>query len=270
MARASERSIWLGLCPDPNPLLGVPVDRATSVSRSPGETLIQRQTLLPRNVSVAYRSPLKIVRGWKQYLFDETGQQYVDAYNNVPHVGHCHPRVVDAGLAQMRLLNTNTRYLSDTLTDYARRLTETLPEPLRVCVFVNSASEANELALRMARAHTGGRDMVVLEAAYHGNTTTLIDLSPYKHAGPGGGGAPDWVHVAPLPDDYRGAYKRVDPDAGRKYAAHVTDIIATIRHDGRLLSGFIAESCPSVGGQIILQHGYVEHVDQAERGGRGV
>jgi len=270
VARPSERGTWLGLCPDPNPLLGVPVDQVAPALRPPGDALIERQMLLPRNVSVAYRSPLKIVRGWKQYLFDETGQKYLDAYNNVPHVGHCHPRVVDAGVAQMRLLNTNTRYLSDTLTDYARRLTETLPEPLRVCAFVNSASEANELALRMARAHTGGRDMVVLEAAYHGNTTTLIDLSPYKHAGPGGGGAPDWVHVAPLPDDYRGAFRRTDPDAGRKYAAHVADIISTLRNGPRRLAGFIAETCPSVGGQIILPPGYLRHVYQAVRAAGGV
>src|SRR5439155_4609994 len=141
-------------------------------------------------------------RGWRQYLFDEDGRQYVDAYNNVPHVGHCHPRVVDAAARQMRLLNTNTRYLSDILTEYAERLTATLPAQLEVCFLVNSASEANELALRVARAHTGGKDLIVLEHAYHGNTTTLIDISPYKHAGPGGAGAPDWVHVAPIPDDY--------------------------------------------------------------------
>jgi 4-aminobutyrate aminotransferase-like enzyme len=135
---------------------------------------------------------------------------------------------------------------------------------------VNSASEANELALRMARAHAGGRDMVVLEAAYHGNTTTLIDLSPYKHAGPGGGGAPDWVHVAPLPDDYRGAFKRTDPDAGRKYAAHVADIISTLRNGPRRLAGFIAETCPSVGGQIIFPPGYLNHVYRAVRTAGGL
>jgi 4-aminobutyrate aminotransferase-like enzyme/Ser/Thr protein kinase RdoA (MazF antagonist) len=269
VALASQRDAWLDLCPDPNPLLGVPADHQVSPARETQATLADRRVLLPRNISVAYRAPLKIVRGWMQYLLDDSGRKYLDAYNNVPHVGHCHPRVVEAGIAQMRLLNTNTRYLSDALTEYAKRLTETLPDPLRVCVFVNSASEANELALRMSRAHTGGRDMIVLESAYHGNTTALIDLSPYKHAGPGGSGAPDWVHVAPLPDDYRGPYKRHDSQAGRKYAAHVSDIITRIAERGRRLGGFIAETCPSVGGQIILPTGYLRAVYRAVRAAGG-
>src|SRR3970282_2182560 len=104
----------------------------------------------------------------------------LDAYNNVPHVGHSHPRVVTAAAGQLRALNTNTRYLHGSLSEFAERLLTTLPEPLRVCYFVNSGSEANELALRLARAHTGARDLVVLDAAYHGNTTTLVEISPYK------------------------------------------------------------------------------------------
>ena len=124
-----------------------------------------------RNLSIAYREPVKIVRGWKQYLFDDEGRRYIDAYNNVAHVGHSHPRVVEAGRQQMGVLNTNTRYLHDFINRYAERLTSLLPEPLSVCYFVNSGSEANELALRLARAYTGQRDLIVLEAAYHGNTT---------------------------------------------------------------------------------------------------
>jgi 4-aminobutyrate aminotransferase-like enzyme len=207
------------------------------------------------------------VRGWMQYLYDDEGRRYIDAYNNVPHVGHCHPRVVDAGASQMRVLSTNTRYLNDLLTDYADRLLATLPSSLDVCYFVNSASEANELALRLARAYTGRRDMIVLDAAYHGNTTSLIDLSPYKNAGPGGSGAPEWVHVAPLPDDYRGPFKRDDPAAGEKYARQVGELADSVRTRGRLLAGFIAETCPSVGGQLILPAGYLanvyEHVRRA-------
>jgi 4-aminobutyrate aminotransferase-like enzyme/murein DD-endopeptidase MepM/ murein hydrolase activator NlpD len=270
VARASERDTWLSLCPDPNLLLGVQADHRPFPPRDTQAMLAERRTLLPKNISVAYREPLKIVRGWMQYLLDDTGRKYLDAYNNVPHVGHCHPRVVEAGVTQMHLLNTNTRYLSDALAEYAKRLIETLPEPLRVCAFVNSASEANELALRMSRAYTGARDMIVLESAYHGNTTTLIDLSPYKHAGLGGTGAPDWVHVAPLPDDYRGPYKRRDSQAGKKYAARVADIITHVGDGGRRLAGFIAETCPSVGGQIILPPGYLKDVYRAVRAAGGV
>ena len=107
------------------------------------ETLARRRQLLGRNLSIAYQNPIKIVRGSMQYLYDDEGREYLDAYNNVAHVGHCHPRVVQAGQQQMAVLNTNTRYLSDFINDYAARLTATLPEPLNVCFFVNSGSEAN-------------------------------------------------------------------------------------------------------------------------------
>ncbi|MGH7690469.1 MAG: aminotransferase class III-fold pyridoxal phosphate-dependent enzyme, partial [Gemmatimonadaceae bacterium] len=234
----SQRAVWTALCPDPNLLVGISADRIPRVAPTAAQTLAHRRARFGSNLSIAYREPVKVVRGWKQYLFDDTGRQFVDAYNNVPHVGHAHPRVVRAGADQMRVLNTNTRYLNDLPAEYAGRLAETLPDPLRVCYFTNSASEANELALRMARAYTDARDLVVLEAAYHGNTTTLIDISPYKHAGPGGHGAPDWVHVAPLPDDFRGAYRRDTPDAGAKYAQRVADIIQAIRASGRRLCGF--------------------------------
>jgi 4-aminobutyrate aminotransferase-like enzyme/Ser/Thr protein kinase RdoA (MazF antagonist) len=266
VARAAQRGAWCALCPDPNLLARVPADRFPEIALSKNETLADRRATIGHNLSIAYRDPVKIVRGWKQYLYDDDGRRYIDAYNNVPHVGHCHPRVVDAGVAQMRVLNTNTRYLNDLLTRYADRLLETLPPALDVCYFVNSASEANELALRLARAYTGRRDMIVLEAAYHGNTTSLIDISPYKHAGPGGAGAPSWVHVAPLPDDYRGPFKRSDPDAGRKYAAQVGALADSIG----ALGGFIAETCPSVGGQLLFPKDYLVNVYSRIRAAGGL
>lgn len=270
VGRVSQRSAWLSLSPDPNLLIGIPTDGFPRVPRTKGEALDDRRRLIGGNLSIAYRDPLKIVRGWRQYLYDDGGRKYVDAYNNVPHVGHCHPRVVEAAHAQMRVLNTNTRYLSDLLVEYADRLASTLPDPLEVCYFVNSASEANELALRLARAYTGARDTIVLEAAYHGNTTGAIDISPYKHAGPGGTGAPEWVHVAPIADDYRGAHKRGDATAGAKYAAQVGEIIDRLRADGRRLAAFIAETCPSVGGQIVFPSGYLRDVYGYVRAAGGV
>jgi 4-aminobutyrate aminotransferase-like enzyme/Ser/Thr protein kinase RdoA (MazF antagonist) len=223
-------------------------------------TLAQRRQRIGRNVTIGYRDPVKVVRGWMQYLFDESGRQYLDAYNNVPHVGHAHPRITKAAVEQMRAVSTNTRYLHDRVWQFAERLTATLPDPLSVCYFVNSGSEANELALRLARAHTGAKDVVVLDAGYHGNTNTLIDISAYKFNGPGGRGAPDWVHVAPIPDDYRGAYKRGDPHAGRKYADRVGVILDGLRRRDRGAAAFICETCPSVGGQIIPPPGYLEGV----------
>ena len=230
--------------------------------RTPAETLAARRRVIGANVSVAYREPLKIVRGWMQYLYDERGRRYLDAYNNVPHVGHSHPRVVKAATEQMLVLNTNTRYLHDRLAMFAERLVATLPPPLRICYFVNSGSEANELALRLARAHTRRRDVVVLDAAYHGNTTTLIDISPYKFNGPGGEGAPPWVHVLPLPDTYRGKYRADDPRAGEKYAEFARDVANP--------GAFIAESAPSVGGQIILPDRYLASVYAIVRAAGGV
>ena len=270
VARPSQRKVWLSLCPDPNLILGIPSEKFPPREPDKAETLAKRRQRLGRNLSISYKNPLKIVRGWKQYLFDDEGRKYLDAYNNVAHVGHNHPRVVAAARRQMGVLNTNTRYLHDNILRYADKLTSLLPEPLSVCFFVNSGSEANELALRLARAYTGQRDMIVLEAAYHGNTNTLIDISPYKHNGPGGTGTPDWVHIAPIPDDYRGAYKRNDPQAGAKYARHVLEITERLKAQGRGLAGFIAESLPSVGGQIVMPPGYLADVYRYVRAAGGL
>ncbi|HSU93565.1 MAG TPA: aminotransferase class III-fold pyridoxal phosphate-dependent enzyme, partial [Gemmatimonadaceae bacterium] len=270
VALPSQRAVWRALCPDPNMIVRVPADRFPPSAPGKQSTLAARHDVIGGNLSVAYREPVKVVRGWMQHLFDDEGRRYLDAYNNVPHVGHCHPRVVDAAVKQMRVLNTNTRYLNDLLMEYAERLLATLPKALDVCYVLNSASEANELALRLSRAYTGSRDMIVLESAYHGNTTSLIDISPYKHAGPGGSGAPDWVHVAPLPDVYRGAYRASDPEAGAKYASHVSDAARRVRESGRGLAGFIAETCPSVGGQLVLPNGYLASVYAHVRAAGGV
>ena len=245
-------------------------DRVSPRPSSKADTLVARQRLLGRNLKLAYKDPVKIARGWMQYLYDEAGREYLDAYNNVAHVGHCHPRIVKAGQDQMAQLNTNTRYLHDLINALAERLTATLPAPLRVCFFVNSGSEANELALRLARAHTKRRDLIVLDHAYHGNTTTMIDISPYKHDGPGGGGAPSWVHKVPLLDGYRGLYRSDDPLAAEKYAQHVREVIARLRERGVGLAGFIAESWPSVAGQIVFPSGYLAKVYEAVRDAGGI
>ena len=260
VAYAREREVWRSLSPDPNHILGIPAECFPPPQATKSQTLAARRQRIGRNLSLSYRQPLEILRGWMQYVYDETGRCYLDAYNNVPHVGHSHPRVVEAARSQMALLNTNTRYLHDNLVRYAERLGRKFPEPLRVCFFVNSGSEANELALRLARTHTRREDIVVLDDAYHGHTTTLVDISPYKFQGPGGQGAKPWVHVAPLPDDYRGPYRRGDPEAGRKYARHVADILARLKARGRGPGAFICESLPSVGGQIVLPPNYLEEV----------
>lgn len=269
VARASERRVWIGLSPDPNLLLGIPAEKIPRVEATASQTLPRRRTLLGGNLSVSYREPLKMVRGWRQYLYDENGRTYLDVYNNVPLVGHSHPRVARAASEQLALLNTNTRYLHENILRYAERLTGLLPEPLRVCYIVNSGSEANELALRLARAKTKCDDTIVLEHAYHGHTNTLIDISPYKFAGPGGAGKKPWVHVAPLADDYRGPYRRGEPDLGAKYAAHVGTICRELQVAGKR-PAYIAETLPSVGGQVVFPPNYLAEVYRHVHGAGGV
>jgi 4-aminobutyrate aminotransferase-like enzyme/Ser/Thr protein kinase RdoA (MazF antagonist) len=260
VAYPSQRAVFTGLSPDPNLILGIPEKCFPPPARSADATLAARSELLGGNLSVSYSHPLKIVRGWRQYLYDDLGRAYLDVYNNVPLVGHSHPRVVAAVQQQIALLNTNTRYLHDNILRYAEQLTALLPAPLKICYFLNSGSEANELAIRLARTHTGREDVIVLEHAYHGHTSTLIDISPYKFNGPGGSGQKPWVHVAPIPDDYRGMYRRGQPDLGKRYAGHVAEILRDLQNQGRAVAAYIAETLPSVAGQIVFPPGYLAEV----------
>ena len=270
VARASERAVLTNLSPDPNLLLGIPAERFPAKEPDASETLSLRKSLLGKNLSISYERPLKIVRGHMQYLYDDTGRAYLDVYNNVPLVGHSHPRVVRAVQEQLAVLNTNTRYLHDNVNRYAERLTRYMPAPLRVCYFVNSGSEANEVALRLAREHTRQEDVIVLEHAYHGHTSTLIDISPYKFDGPGGSGRKPWVHVAPIADDYRGLYRRGDAAAGKKYARHVAEILERLRAEGKGAAAYIAETLPSVAGQIVFPPGYLAEAYRHVRAAGGV
>lgn len=222
----------------------------------PEQLLRRRRARASDALSLSYEHPLKFIRGRGAYLVDERGRPFVDLYNNVCHVGHCHPRVVAAGAEQMARLNTNTRYLYDTYSEYAERLCAILPPALDTCFLVNSGTEANELALRLARTHTGRRDLLVLEHAYHGHTTTLIEASPYKFMGRGGAGRPPpWVHVVPLPDGYRGPYRGQGRTAGIAYGDEVGRTVARL---DRPIAAFLAESLPSCAGQVIPPDGYFE------------
>ena len=217
-----------------------------------------RKRLLGPSFSLSYREPLHTVQGKGQYLFDANGKRYLDAVNNISHVGHCHPKVISAEEKQARMLNTNTRYLNDIIVNYAQQLNDTLPEGLDVCYFTNSGSESNDLALRMARNFTGSRESIVLNGAYHGQTSALIEISPYKLYGPGGPGAPEFVSVIPMPDPYRGKFRGSDQKAGSQYAGLVLDAIAKIQDDGKQLGLFIAEAIMGSGGQIIYPESFLQ------------
>uniref|UniRef100_A0A3P8U5Q9 Ethanolamine-phosphate phospho-lyase n=1 Tax=Amphiprion percula TaxID=161767 RepID=A0A3P8U5Q9_AMPPE len=204
--------------------------------------------------------PIKIIQAKGQYMYDETGQRYLDCINNVAHVGHCHPDVVKAGAQQMEQLNTNTRFLHDNLVLYAQKLQATLPDKLSVCYFVNSGSEANDLALRLARQYSGHKDIITLENAYHGHISSLIDISPYKFHQLSDAELNPFVHVAPSPDVYRGKYRADHFDPATAYADEVKDIIEKVHKKGGKIAAFIAESLQSCGGQVIPPAGYFQHV----------
>jgi 4-aminobutyrate aminotransferase-like enzyme len=270
VADPAERRVWLSLAPDPNLVAQIPGGVRAPRDRGGSEILASRHAHIGPSLSVSYRRPLTIVRGWMQHLYDVDGRAYLDAVNNVPHVGHCHPRVVEAGGRQMAALNTNTRYLHPRLVEYAERLCATLPEPLRVCYFVNSGSEANELALRLARTFTASRETIVVDVGYHGNTNAVVEISPYKFNGPGGAGAPAHVHVVPTPDLYRGIYRDAADEAGARYAAHVSAAVDRILGRGARVGAFIAESILSCAGQIVPPAGYLGAAYDAVRNAGGV
>ena len=215
----------------------------------------RRDKYLGPSLSLSYENPLHLVRGEGQYLYDEAGNEYLDAVNNIQHVGHSHPKVIEAANAQFKKLNTNTRYLDETILDYAQALTERLPHGLNKCYFTNSGSEANDLALRIARTCTNSKETIVLDGAYHGHSSSLIEISPYKHDGPGGHGSPDHVHPVPIPDPFRGKYR--GPDSGTSYHEEVEKILNELRSEKKHISAFISEAVMGCGGQIFPPDGFL-------------
>ncbi len=245
---------------------GFPADTGKSKSNIIGI----RYRNLGKTLSLSFREPLKIVAGQGVHLFDERGNDYLDMVNNVCHVGHCHPRVVAAGRDQMGRLNTNTRFLHDNIVNYAERLLATMPDRLSVCMFVNSGSEANELAFRLARTFSRSKDLLVVEGAYHGNTGACIDASPYKFDGPGGSGAPDHVHKVALPSPYGGKFTGMGRDTALEYARDVERVVAELAAKGRSPGAYICESLHGVAGQIIMPEGYLGSVYPMIRQAGGV
>ncbi len=259
-----ERDMWLSLCPNPADVLpDFPHKNEDKATLEISEILAKRKEKLGKGLSVSYQKPLKIVRAYNQYLYDHTGRRYLDTPNNVPHVGHQNTKVVQAAQRQMAVLNTNTRYLHDEIIHFAEELLATFPDELCVAHFVNSGSEANELALRMARTYSNAKDVIAVEVGYHGNTGGTVDISSYKFDGKGGKGAPNHTHIVPIPDTYRGLYRgENNAENGRKYAAHIQDAIENLAESGRGVAAFICESILSCGGQVVLPEGYLKAVYQ--------
>ncbi len=237
---------------------------------SPEEVLRIRKQFLNPGIFLYYKKPLMVVEGFMQYLYDETGRRYLDAFAGIAtvSVGHCHPHVIQAVNRQNSLIqHSTTIYLNPNVALYAEALASKMPGDLKVCYFVNSGSEANDLALMMARAYTGNYDVIALRNAYHGGNASAMSLtshSTWKFNVPHSFG----VQHAMMPDPYRGPYGHDDPDAGRKYAADVQSLV-NFGSSGQI-AGFIAESIQGVGGSVVFPEGYLQEAFRHTRAAGGL
>lgn len=267
VARHREIGIWADLCPDPNLFL-----QCGALQRGPDlpkETLLaQRGRILGKGLSLNYDRPLHIVRGSGQFLLDRSARRYLDTVNNVAHVGHEHPAVVGAGQRQMAILNTNTRYLHENPIVLAQELLKTLPPELSVVYLVNSGSEANELALRMAKTATGSKEMIVSEMGYHGNSNACIEISSYKFDRRGGTGCPKHTHVLPLPDPFRGKYRGTHANLG--YLDELRQILKKLEDTGKRPCALIMEPIISCAGQVVPPPGFFSAAYQMVKQAGGI
>ena len=254
VAYHSEIETWKSICPDPNLLFKL--ESLRQPVHPDNKALSDfRKTHLGKGMSLSYEQPLQMVRGMGAYLIDQYGATYLDTVNNVAHVGHENPFVVKAGQDQMALLNTNTRYLHENINLLAEELLDTFPPELCVVHLVNSGSEANELAIRMAKVVTGNKDILASEMGYHGNTNACIEISSYKFDGKGGNGCPEHTQIFPLPDCFRGQHR--GENTGNAYAKEVEKVISVLKKKGRAPAAFIIEPIISCGGQIELPQGFL-------------
>jgi 4-aminobutyrate aminotransferase-like enzyme/Ser/Thr protein kinase RdoA (MazF antagonist) len=242
-------------------VIGIKTDQAEKkyqtgsgvVMQSTDEGIAERYRYFSKAVSLSYNEPIQMAGAAMQYMYGEDGATYLDCVNNIPHVGHCHPRIVEAGQRQMAILNTNTRYLYKSLDQYAGKLLSKFPPSLSKVFFVNSGSAATDLAVRLAEAHTGRRDYLVLDYAYHGNTTAAIGLSPYKFNRKGGRGKPGNVTILDL-----------SPNA----VAPTTPLF--MKEGDKSPRTFFAESIVGCAGQIVLSKDLMQQTVREVRASGGI
>lgn len=255
---------WLALARDPGPLLCVTTPVAA----------VNRDLLARRNGSFAtvqehyYRNPPQIERGWRHFLMSTSGRVYLDMVNNVTVLGHAHPRVADVAARQLRRLNTNSRFNYESVVEFSERLAATLPDPLDTVFLVNSGSEASDLALRLAMAATGRRDVVAVREAYHGWTYATDAVSTSTADNPNAlATRPDWVHTVESPNSFRGKYRGVDVT---QYAVDAVRQIEELVAAGRSPAGFICETVYGNAGGMALPDGYLTQVYAAVRESGGL
>ena len=279
---------------------------SSSINSDIPSSLLESYTLYPEDVenlrtqymsnscSISYKNcgGLHIISGYKSRLVDINGVEYLDTRNNVAHCGHGHPEITKAITYQMQQLQTNTRYLHPNVSLLAKKLSDLLPGSLNVVFFVNSGSEANDLALRLARVYkqskhnpnqNKGKDHIItLDHAYHGHTLATLDVSPYKHRQGNEMTCPEHVSTVPCPDVYRGVHainresnnrddtKQQEIEASKKYAAYVEDECKRITSQGSSVSAFIMEGGMSVAGVILPPRSYLRRCIDAVHDGGGL
>jgi 4-aminobutyrate aminotransferase-like enzyme/Ser/Thr protein kinase RdoA (MazF antagonist) len=258
---------WLALCPDPSRLLGR--QAVTSSPESAAQVVARRDSVLAQVQQHYFRHPPRIERGWRHHLVDTAGRAYVDMVNNVTVLGHSHPAVTDAAARQYRLLNTNSRFLYEAMVRLAERISGLLPDPLDTVLFVNSGSEAVDLALRLARTATGRRDVVCLRGGYHGWTTATDEISTSLQDNPHAlQTRPPWIHLAAMPNLYRGEFR--GPDAADRYADDVRARLTELADAGTAPAAFVAEPLSGNAGGVEIPPGYLTQVYAAVRAAGGL
>ena len=229
--------------------------------------LKRRQRVLGRTYRHFYRHPVHLVRGEGVWMYDVEGRRYLDCYNNVPSVGHCHPHVVKALCRQAATLNTHTRYLHHAIIEYAEMLGALMPGDLSVCTFVCSGTEANDLAYRMARTVTGNDGAIVTAGAYHGNSTLVTELSPDDDHGPS---SADFIVDVEPPDTFRGRYGKDHPSAELAYAGLVDEAIGTLASRGKKPAMMMIDSIFDARGILTPAPAYQQAVYEKVRAAGGL
>lgn len=231
------------------------------------DIIAKRHKVTSPILSLSYDHPIYMAGAAFQYMYDAYGNTFLDAYNNIPHIGHSHPEITTIASQQMATLNTNTRYVFEAYSDYAEALLSKFPSALDTVFFVNSGSAASDLAIRLAHAHTNHDAIMVMEHGYHGNTQTSIDISHYKYNNKKGQGQKNHIIETAIPDTYRGQYTTNDGSAGKAYAAAA---IQQIKNNPTPIGAFISEPIIGCGGQVPLAKGYLKAIYPAIRNQGGV
>ena len=234
---------------------------------SESELIKRRERAMGPSYRLFYRQPVHLVRGEGVWLFDANGRRYLDCYNNVASVGHCHPRVVEALCRQAATLNTHTRYLHENVVRYAERLAQTMPEPLDVCLFVCTGTEANDLAFRIARTVSGQSGAIVSRHSYHGNSMVVTELSTAEYPAEQ---QPAWLAAIEPPDPLRGPFASDTPDWGSRYAALADEAIEALARRGHRPAMLMCDMIFDAAGALVAPPGYFRELYARVRAAGGL